>query len=98
MTGDESPCFVYILRCADDSLYTGWTTDLERRLRQHNQGRGAKYTRSRSPVTLVYAERQPNRRAAMQREYQLKQLTRAQKLALIDLRLTSDDLRLKNDE
>ena len=84
MTNGEPAFFVYIIRCADDSLYTGWTTNLERRLRQHNQGRGAKYTRSRGPVALVYAESQPNRRAAMQREYQLKQLTRRQKQVLID--------------
>jgi putative endonuclease len=80
----EPAFFVYIVRCADDSLYTGWTTDVERRVRQHNRGRGAKYTRTRGPVTLVYTERQPSRSAAMQREYQLKQLTRPQKLALIE--------------
>ena len=87
-----------MVRCTGGTLYTGWTTDLERRLRQHNQGRGAKYTRSRGPVMLVYAESHPNRRAAMQREYQLKQLPRRQKQNLIDLQFTSDDLRLKNDK
>ena len=76
-------CFVYMLLCADDTLYTGWTTSLEGRLEAHNRGRGAKYTRARRPVRLVYWEPQPDRRAALRREAALKRLSRAQKLMLI---------------
>ena len=76
-------CFVYILRCGDGSLYTGSTTDLRRRLAAHNGGRGAKYTRSRLPVTLAYWEEAPDWPAALRREAALKKLSRARKLALI---------------
>lgn len=76
--------YVYMLRCGDGSLYTGIATDPEKRAAVHNCGKGAKYTRSRLPVTLVYREPQPDRSAASRREYQLKQLTRSQKLALIE--------------
>jgi len=76
--------YTYILRCADGSFYTGWTTDPERRLKVHNSGRGAKYTRSRLPVELVWYETHPNRSAAMRREAEIKQLTRAQKLELME--------------
>ncbi len=75
---------VYILRCGDGSLYTGWTNDLARRLAAHQSGRGAKYTRSRLPVELVYWERYATREEAMAREWAVKQLTRPQKLALIE--------------
>ncbi len=75
--------FVYILECADGSLYTGWTDDLERRLRRHNAGRGAKYTRSRLPVRLVYHERADDKPSALRREIEIKKLSRAQKLCLI---------------
>ena len=75
--------YVYILRCGDGTLYTGWTDDLEKRLRPHNAGRGGKYTRSRLPVTPVYVERCATPREARSREWHLKRLTRAQKLALI---------------
>lgn len=75
--------FVYILRCADGSLYTGWTNDLERRLAAHNSGKGAKYTRSRRPVELVYSESYPEPHEAMSREWHIKRLSREQKLALI---------------
>jgi putative endonuclease len=75
---------VYILRCADGSLYTGWTNDVEARIKAHNEGRaGAKYTRSRRPVTLVYWEDCGTKEQAMSREWHIKRLTRAQKLALI---------------
>jgi len=76
---------VYIVRCADDSLYTGIARDLERRIAEHNadNGPGASYTRSRRPVTLVYREFAADRSAASKREYQIKQLSRAEKLALI---------------
>jgi putative endonuclease len=75
--------YVYILRCADDSLYTGYTTDLEAREAAHNAGKGAKYTRSRRPVAVVYSERFRLPARARAREYALKQLTRAEKLALL---------------
>ena len=75
--------YVYMLRCGDDSLYTGITTDLLRRLQTHQAGKGAKYTRSHLPVTLAYWETQPDRSAALRRERQLKALSRAEKLRLI---------------
>ena len=75
--------YVYLLRCADDTLYTGCTNDPQRRLHQHNTGQGAKYTRSRRPVVLVYQERFATKEEAMRREWAIKQLTRAQKLRLI---------------
>ena len=74
---------VYILRCGDGTLYTGCTNDLPRRLRAHQSGRGAKYTRSRLPVELVYQEAVPDRSAALQREAAVKRLDRVRKLALI---------------
>lgn len=76
--------FVYIVRCADDTLYTGWTTDVARRVAQHNAGRGAAYTRTRRPVTLVYCEEVPDRSAALRREYAIKQLDRAHKERLAE--------------
>ena len=75
--------FVYMLECADGSFYTGWTTNLERRLAEHNTGRGGGYTRSHRPVKLVYWEEHPDRSSAQRREIALKRLPRARKLALI---------------
>ncbi len=75
--------FVYILRCGDGSLYTGWTKDLEKRLAAHASGKGAKYTRSHLPVELVYYESLPGPHEAMSRERQIKALSRREKLALI---------------
>ena len=74
---------VYILRCGDGTLYTGWTNDLEKRLRTHAAGKGAKYTRARLPVTLVYTEVFETEHEARSREYGIKRLTRSQKLSLI---------------
>jgi putative endonuclease len=74
---------VYLLRCGDGSLYAGITTDLQRRLREHNAGQGAAYTRSRLPVTLVYDEPMPDRSSALKREAALRRLDRRQKLALV---------------
>lgn len=74
---------VYILRCRDDTLYTGMTDDLDRRLEAHNSGKGAKYTRGRGPVTVVYREACADKSTALKREHAIKTLTRAQKLALI---------------
>ena len=74
--------YVYMLLCGDGTLYTGMTDDVTRRLRAHQSGRGAKYTRGRGPLTLVYTQEQPSRSAALRREHQIKQLSRAQKDAL----------------
>ena len=76
--------YTYIVRCKDDTLYCGWTNNLEKRLASHNAGTGAKYTRSRHPVTLVYFETFDTKEAAMSREYAIKQLSRQEKLKLID--------------
>ena len=75
--------YVYILRCGDDTLYTGSTDNIERRLAVHQSGKGAKYTRSRGPLTLVYQEELPDKSAALKREAAIKKLTRPQKLDLI---------------
>ena len=75
--------FVYILHCGDDTLYTGSTDNVERRLAVHQSGKGAKYTRSRGPLTLVYREEVEDKSAALKREAAIKKLTRTQKLNLI---------------
>ena len=75
--------YTYILRCADGSLYTGWTKDLARRLAAHNAGSGSRYTRSRRPVTLVYHEEVESWSAALRREAAIKKLTRREKLELV---------------
>jgi putative endonuclease len=72
-------CFCYILECSDGTYYTGWTTDPERRVRQHNRGTGARYTRSHRPVRLVYVEECADRTGAMKRERAIKALSHAQK-------------------
>ena len=76
--------YCYIVQCADGTYYTGWSTDPEKRLKQHNAGRGARYTRSRRPVRLVYIEEQPDRGSAMKREVAIKRLSRNHKAALIE--------------
>ena len=76
-------CYTYILECADGTYYTGWTTDLEKRLKAHNSGKGAKYTKSRRPVRFVYYEEYEDKISAMKREYAIKQLTRQEKEALM---------------
>lgn len=76
--------YVYILKCKDDSLYTGWTNNLEKRINAHNNGCGAKYTRGRGPVKLMYFEVFEGKREAQSREYYIKKLTRKQKLKLIN--------------
>lgn len=75
--------YVYILKCSDDSLYTGWTTDPTERIKAHNAGTGAKYTRGRGPVTLVYLEKFDNKGDALSREAEIKKLPRKEKLSLI---------------
>jgi putative endonuclease len=74
--------YVYVLECSDGSYYTGYTTDVERRVAEHDAGEGAKYTRGRTPVELVHAESFETQSAAMSREYEIKQLSRAAKEAL----------------
>ena len=78
------PYYVYILRCGDDTLYTGSTDNVERRLAVHQSGKGAKYTRSRHPLALVYREELAHKSAALKREAAIKRLTRTQKLQLIE--------------
>ncbi len=75
--------FVYILRCCDDTLYTGYTNDMDARFKVHSSGKGAKYTRGRLPVTLVFFQTFPYKSSAMKREAQIKRLTRTEKLSLI---------------
>ena len=76
--------WVYILRCGDDSLYTGIATDVDRRLEEHRSGKGAKYTRGRGPLTVVYREALPDKGAALRREAAIKRLSRVEKLRLIE--------------
>lgn len=76
--------YTYILRCHDGSLYTGWTNNLEKRIADHNTGKGAKYTKSRGPVELAYYEVFETKQQAMSREYEIKQMKRSDKLALIE--------------
>lgn len=76
--------YTYMVECGDGSLYTGYTTDVNRRTKEHNTGKGAKYTRSRRPVRLVYFETHESKSLAMKREYELKQLTREEKLKLVE--------------
>ncbi|ORU00135.1 putative endonuclease [Anaerovibrio sp. JC8] len=76
--------FAYILECADGTLYTGYTTDMEKRLACHNSGKGSKYTRGRLPVKVVYLEECPDKEAAMSREWHIKKMSRDQKLQLIE--------------
>ncbi|MEN8200895.1 MAG: GIY-YIG nuclease family protein [Thermodesulfobacteriota bacterium] len=84
MSSKNPSWFVYLLRCSDQTLYTGITIDLKRRLHEHNHtGKGAKYTRARRPVTLIYSEQQESRSAAARREYQLKALSREEKERLV---------------
>ncbi|XPF92476.1 GIY-YIG nuclease family protein [Colwellia sp. RE-S-Sl-9] len=90
----SSNWYVYFVRCSDNSLYTGITTDLQRRIDEHNHSNklGAKYTRVRRPVELVYWEQQLDRKTASQREYQLKQLKKAAKENLIAMQDKKDNI------
>jgi putative endonuclease len=82
-THDMPDAWVYLLRCRDGSLYCGWTSDLDRRLRAHATGRASRYTASRLPVSLAFAQPMADRGAARREEARIKRLTRAQKLALV---------------
>ncbi len=78
-----SDAWVYLLRCRDGSLYCGWTSDIDRRLRQHDSGRASRYTAARLPVTLALAQPMPDRSAARREEARIKRLSRAEKLVLV---------------
>ncbi len=80
---ESSTNFVYILQCRDDTLYTGWTNDIEQRIRAHNSGKGAKYTKGRGPVKLVHLENFPTKEEAMRREWAVKHMKKEKKLELI---------------
>ena len=84
-TNSDMPHHVYILECADGTYYTGYTTDVERRVAEHNEGTGAKYTRGRTPVEVIHTETYDSQSAAMQREYAIKQLRRPAKEELVDV-------------
>ena len=83
--------YTYILKCKDGSLYTGWTNDLEQRVAAHNTGNGAKYTKARRPVELVYFEEFETKEQAMKREYAIKQMARKDKLELVRRKEKADD-------
>ncbi len=76
--------YIYIIRCKDKSLYTGWTNNLERRFKAHKEGKGAKYTKGRGPLELVYFEEFEERAKAMKREYEIKKMSREKKLKMIE--------------
>ncbi|MBI3359620.1 MAG: GIY-YIG nuclease family protein [Chloroflexi bacterium] len=80
---DNRSYYCYIVECADGTFYTGWSVDVETRVKAHNAGRGARYTRARRPVKLVYSERQPSHAAALRREAAIKQWPRARKRQLV---------------
>jgi putative endonuclease len=83
-TLEENLNYTYLLRCSDGTYYCGWTNDLDKRLAAHNSGKGAKYTKTRRPVELVYYETFETKQEAMSREYHIKRLTRAEKEELVN--------------
>ena len=87
--------YVYILKCRDLTLYTGYTNDVNRRLEVHNDGKGSKYTRGRLPVTLVYYEQHSNKSSAMRREAEIKKLSRQEKLNLLKIPSVNNYTKLK---
>ena len=88
----------YILKCNDNSLYTGWTNDITHRLKMHNEGKGSKYTRGRGPVELVYLEEFETKQESMSREAKIKRLTRKEKLLLIETYQQEQKLNLKHQD
>ena len=84
MSEQKDKNYTYIVECSDGTLYTGWTNDIEKRLKAHNEGKGAKYTRCRKPVKPVYLEESDTKQQAMSREAKIKQLSRQEKEKLID--------------
>lgn len=87
--------YTYIVECADGTLYTGWTNDIEKRLAAHNEGRGAKYTRSRTPVKLVHLEEFSTKEEAMSREWEIKRYSTKKKRALIGAGSLAQSARMK---
>lgn len=75
-------CYVYILKCSDNTLYTGWTNNIEKRIKTHSKGKGSKYTRVRLPIELVYFEEYEDKISAQKREYAIKKMSRKEKMAL----------------
>ncbi|WP_077329917.1 GIY-YIG nuclease family protein [Virgibacillus siamensis] len=92
---EDNEHIVYILRCNDNTLYTGYTNDLEHRLEMHREGKGAKYTRGRGPFQVLFVEKFPDKSEALRREYEIKQLTRKGKFQLIREKLKEV---MKNDD
>lgn len=90
--------YTYIIKCADHTLYTGWTNDLEKRFQAHCEGRGAKYTKGRGPLTLVYYEEYETKSQAMQREVAIKRLSRKQKEQLIEEGTVNGKRTVKNNQ
>ena len=88
---DNKTYYTYMVRCCDNSLYTGFTTDLEQRVKAHNDKKGAKYTKARTPVVLVYYEQFETKQLAMQREAAIKKLSRQEKLQLIEARKSHEN-------
>ena len=84
MDNNQGSNFTYIVKCSDGSLYTGWTNHLYTRIQAHNEGHGAKYTKSRRPVVLVWSKEFDTKEEAMREEWRIKHLSRSQKLALIE--------------
>lgn len=84
MNEEKDIAYTYMVECSDGTLYTGWTNDLEKRVKNHNLGKGAKYTRSRLPVRLVYYETYATKQEAMKREYAIKHMSRKDKLAILE--------------
>ncbi len=82
--------YTYMVKCRDGTIYTGWTTMLERRISEHNSGKGARYTRGRRPVELIYYEESSSKQEAMRREYEIKKMTRKQKIELAKKNKKSD--------
>ena len=82
--------YTYILECKDGTYYTGWTNNVEKRLKDHNEGRGAKYTKARLPVSLIYYEEFQTKEEAMRREYAIKHMTRKEKEKIMKMQLTVD--------
>lgn len=82
--------YVYLLRCKDDSLYCGYTSDLKKRVETHNKGMGGKYTRSHRPVELVYFEKYKTRILALRREYEIKQFSRSKKFSLLEKNINQE--------
>lgn len=90
--------YTYIVKCADGSFYTGWTNNLEKRIRDHNSGKGARYTRGRGPVELTYYEEFNTKEEAMKREWQIKQMTRIQKMQLFKEKTARGNEAINTDE